>query len=249
MGVTRLKSPRVFLSAQWRDLVMLNYEVDPQILTDDIPLGTELDDFQGRHYISIVGFKFLNTKIMGMSIPGHRHFVEINLRFYVKRIIENEIRRGVVFIKEIVPKPMITAVARWLYNENYETHPVHSYFNIHDCDMPQIRYLWGDGANQYRLEAHPTEHGNYPEAGSEEEFITEHYWGYSRQKDGGTMEYRVEHPQWKVANVTRAGFYGDLVRLYGEKFQPYLTRQPSSIFVANGSDIQVRSGMMMPREL
>lgn len=54
--------PRVFLSASWRNLAMLNFTIDPAILKPLIPSETELDLFQNRAYVSVVGFQFLDTK-------------------------------------------------------------------------------------------------------------------------------------------------------------------------------------------
>ena len=111
---------RVFLSAEWRNLVMLNYRVDPEILEQFVPRGTEIDSFQGHTYVSIVGFQFLRTRLLGgLTIPFHANFDEVNLRFYVRRNEGEEVRRGVVFVKEIVPRPAIAAVARLAYGEKY----------------------------------------------------------------------------------------------------------------------------------
>src|SRR5262245_20887686 len=110
---------RDFLTADWRYLVMINYEVDPEILHPYIPGGTELDQWQGRTFVSVVGFLFLRTRVLGLTIPFHHNFEEVNLRFYVRRRAIEGWRRGVVFIREIVPRWAIAAVAREFYNENY----------------------------------------------------------------------------------------------------------------------------------
>src|ERR1700694_5344735 len=92
----------IFLRAEWRNLAMLNYEVEPALLARFVPNGTELDRWNGKVFVSLVGFCFLKTEICRISIPFHRNFDEVNLRFYVRRREGNEIRRGVVFIREIV---------------------------------------------------------------------------------------------------------------------------------------------------
>src|SRR5580700_8862590 len=115
----------MFLSAEWRDLVMLNYEVDGTLLTGFIPPGTVLDSFHGRTYVSLVGFQFLRTKLFGLlPVPFHTDFDEVNLRFYVRRKEGQEERRGVVFIAEIVPKRAIAQLARFAYGENYVSLPM-----------------------------------------------------------------------------------------------------------------------------
>ena len=96
---------------------MANYEVSPEILKKYLPYKTELDVWNGQCYASIVGFQFLETQVLGIKFPFHTNFDEVNLRFYVRYNDNGEWKRGVVFIKEIVPKVMITFVANTLYNE------------------------------------------------------------------------------------------------------------------------------------
>ena len=110
-----------FLEAEWRDLVMANYQLDPKLLDSYLPPGTVHDLRDGVCYISLVGFLFRKVRVKGFAIPFHTRFPEINLRFYVKQEINGVIRRGVVFISEIVPKPAISFVANQLYQEKYRT--------------------------------------------------------------------------------------------------------------------------------
>ncbi len=113
-----------FLTAEWRKLAFANYEVSPDMLLPYLPYGTELDLWKDRCYVSLIGFMFQETRLKGIKIPFHVNFEEVNLRFYVKRWSGKEWRRGVVFIKEIVPKPAIAFVANTLYNENYQSLPM-----------------------------------------------------------------------------------------------------------------------------
>jgi uncharacterized protein len=190
-----------FLTAEWRHLAMLNYEVDPAVLTPYVPAGTELDDWNGKIYISLVGFLFLRTKVLGVSVPLHQNFEEVNLRFYVRRFAQGELRRGVVFIKEVVPRPAITLVARWAYNENYVTMPMAHELRFSEknaAQLEEVRYIWGSGTDKKIMEISVEGPSNELEPGSEEEFITEHFWGYTRQRDCSTMEYQVAHPRWRI---------------------------------------------------
>ncbi len=234
----------VFLTAEWRSLAMVNYEVDPAVLARLVPAGTELDDFGGRVFVSMVGFLFLKTRIFGVPIPWHVNFEEVNLRFYVRRRLEGEpeARRGAVFIREIVPRFAIATVARVLYNEPYlarrmrhrvETSPGSS----------EAEFLWRYANRWNTLSV--TGGGGEPRPaapGSEEEFITEHYWGYNRQRDGGTMEYAVEHPRWRLWTAKDFRFDCDVAALYGPEFVPSLTAPPSSAFLVEGSPVSVRRG-------
>src|SRR6476661_1420511 len=103
---------------------MLNYEVAPNALSSLVPAGVEIDRWRGTLYVSVVGFLFRDTRVLGLSIPWHRTFEEVNLRFYVRREVGNEVRRGVVFVREIVPRRAIAVVARLLYNEPYRALPM-----------------------------------------------------------------------------------------------------------------------------
>ena len=144
---------------------MLNYAVDPGLLLPLVPSGTELDFFANRAYVSLVGFRFLDTRVLGVPIPFHRDFDEVNLRFYVRRNTGTEIRRGVVFIREIVPRRAIAAIARWVYNENYIALPMR-----HQITSKHVTYAWGKNC---KLELTPAGERFLPAEGSEEQFIAE----------------------------------------------------------------------------
>jgi uncharacterized protein YqjF (DUF2071 family) len=233
---------KIFLSAEWRDLLMLNYEVDSACLQEYVPPGTELDSFDGKTYASLVGFRFCRTKLRGsISIPFHTEFEEINLRFYVRRSADTEIRRGVVFIAEIVPKRAIAFTARWFYGENYVRRPM-AHRVISDKSKIETEYSWRSGNEWCKLQAHAVGAPSLPAQGSLEQFITEHYWGYSRQPDGGTVEYHVAHIPWKVWNASHAEFSGDTHDLYGDELSQLLTKAPASAFIADGSPVKVFRG-------
>lgn len=219
---------------------MLNYEVDPALLRPHVPRDTELDQWQGRTMVSLVGFLFLNTRVLGLPIPLHRNFPEINLRFYVRRSANGEQRRGVVFLKEIVPRWAIATVARLAYNENYAAHPMR-----HRVEPGALlEYQWRD-RQWHSIGARVSGEPQAWPPGSEAEFIMEHYWGYSRQRDGGTVEYQVEHPPWRVWRADESAFDCDVARVYGRELVAPLSAGPSSAFVAEGSPIIVRRGVRL----
>ncbi len=233
---------KIFLSAEWRDLLMLNYEVDPACLQKYVPAGTELDSFDGKTYVSLVGFRFCRTKLLGsIPIPFHTEFEEINLRFYVKRREGSEIRRGVVFIAEIVPKRAIAFTARWFYGENYIRRPMAHRVLTNESKM-EAEYSWRSGNECCKLQAHASGAPSLPTEGSLEQFITEHYWGYSRQQDGGTVEYHVSHIPWNVWSAHHAEFSGDTRDVYGDELSQLLTKDPASAFIADGSPVKVLRG-------
>ncbi len=228
-----------FLSAAWRNLAMANYEIAPKMLEHLIPKGTEIDLWNNTCYVSLVGFMFENTKVLGISIPFHRNFEEVNLRFYVRYKAENEWRRAVVFVKEIVPKPMITLVANTVYGEHYQTLPMKHEINS-GLDKLQVEYYWKfkNEWNHFKVMANPDEKPIL--IGSEEEFITEHYWGYTQLKNNRTSQYQVEHPRWNFYEVENYDINCNAKELYGAVFGECMSQKPLSVFLAKGSDVVVR---------
>lgn len=232
----------VFLSAEWRDLVMLNYAVDPAFLKEYIPDGTELDSFQGKTYVSLVGFRFLRTKLLGIvAIPFHTNFDEVNLRFYVRRREGESIKRGVVFIREIVPKRAIAFVARVVYGENYTCHPMRHSIHVDEAGAT-ADYSWKLGCLWCKIRTQAQGIPTLPNESSLEQFIAEHYWGYAAQRGGGSSEYQVTHVPWRVWKCSDASFEGDGSSLYGYGIGMALRRPPDSAFIAEGSDVQVLMG-------
>jgi uncharacterized protein YqjF (DUF2071 family) len=222
-----------FLTAAWRELVILNYAVDAALLAPHVPYGVEIDYWQGRTYASLVGFRFLDTRLLGFAIPFHRNFDEVNLRFYVRR----GDRRAVVFVREIVPRRAIAWVARTVYGENYVRLPMR-----HQVEPGLVAYAWHFGRKWNRVIASNLGPAMPPAPGSHEEFIAEHYWGYARRSTHSTIEYRVEHPRWNVRLAGAARFEGSVAGLYPRAFGFIDSRTPDSAFVADGSAVSVLHG-------
>jgi uncharacterized protein len=232
-------SEDVFLTAEWRNLVFANYVVDPGILQRYVPQKTELDFFNEQCYVSLVGFMFNKVRIWGLKIPLHTSFPEVNLRFYVRYKEGKEWKRGVVFIKEIVPKRMISLIANTLFGEQYVTMPVTHSRTLKD-DRLQVAYAWKSGQwHELAAIADPQKIALPP--GSKEEFITQHFWGYTSLPKSRTGEYHVKHPAWEMYPVLRYEVNCDFGKLYGDPFK-FLSRQaPASVFLAEGSPIEVYS--------
>lgn len=232
-----------FLTARWLHLVLLNYPAPRSLLEPLVPSGTELDEWQGETLVSLVGFWFTDTRVRGFSIVGHRDFEEVNLRFYVRRPLPEGDRRAVVFVRELVPRLAIATVARWVYNEPYMSVPMSHQVDLAESTGGNVAYGWRHRGRDYRIVARAEGAAKQLVPGSEAEFITEHYWGYTRQRDGGTLEYQVEHPPWRVWEASEASFQGPAQDLYGEGFAPVLAAEPRSAFVAVGSEVTVRKGV------
>jgi uncharacterized protein len=228
---------RPFLSANWRYLAMLNFAVEPAILAPLVPPGTELDFEEGETFVSIVGLLFLDTRLLGLPIPRHRDFEEVNLRFYVRRKSADTWRRGVVFVRELVPRRAVALVARAFYGERYLALPMKHEIEHVDLKL-NVEYSWRRGRKWESLKMSASGEPQSIRAGSHAEFITEHYWGYTCVR-AGCSEYRVEHPRWKIWNADSFEFSADVVALYGEQFAKTLAAPPRSTFIADGSAISV----------
>lgn len=227
-----------FLKAEWRKLAIANYVVDKSILMDYLPPGTVLDPWNGIHYLSLVGFMFKNTKVLGLKIPFHVNFEEVNLRFYVRRKSGNDWKRGVVFIKEIVPKHAITFVANKLYKEHYETRAMkHAWLNTETGRT--ISYEWAIDSKWQKFTVKSEQREQKIEEGSETEFITEHYWGYTKIDEKRTTEYEVTHPKWMHYPVTGYDIDVDFELSYGATFGFLNAKKPTSVMLAEGSLITV----------
>jgi uncharacterized protein len=233
----------VFLTAEWRHLTMLNYEVDARLLLPLVPAVTELDRWNDKVFVSVVGFRFLKTKLLGfLSVPMHSNFDEVNLRFYVRRQTGSEVRRGVVFIREMVPRRAIAFVARTFYNENYVALPMaHEVCPIASSRL-QVAYRWRSESRWSGINLETDGNSELPVEGSVEQFITEHYWGYAAQPGGGCVEYRVSHPPWRVWRVRQSAYDGDGHEFCGKDVASVLRGEPQSAFLAEGSPVTVMRG-------
>jgi uncharacterized protein YqjF (DUF2071 family) len=235
-----------FLTAEWRKLIMTQYTVHPSTLAPWLPAGVELDLYKGRCYVSLVGFLFDEVRIKGMRIPFHTRFEEINLRFYVRRTeADGTQKRGVVFVREFVPKSAITTIARRIYEEPYSTLPTRSSIETKPHRL-NVRYDWRCRKVWHSLAVEASSEFKPIAPGSEEEFITEHYWGYTRRKDGSTSAYQVEHPRWKVYPIIRYAIVADFGALYGPAFALLNQQSPASVLLAEGSAVAVHSGFRLP---
>lgn len=228
---------KAFLTAEWRNLVMMNFVVSEELLKPHLPKDVVLDAFEGKCYVSFVAFHFLNTKVKGIGFPFHKDFAEINLRFYVRYKDGNEVKRGVVFISELVPKPAIVWVARIFYKEKYTYTRIKSKVE-EQAAVRSLYFEWGKQL-QHKLTVETAAAVLPITPGSKEEFIFEHYWGYTSLSPTRTGEYSVQHPRWNIYPVTDFSYTIDFKQLYGDVFAFLNELQPDSLFVAEGSEVSV----------
>jgi uncharacterized protein YqjF (DUF2071 family) len=236
----------VFLKGRWENLIMCNYEVDPKILLPHLPPYTELDTFNNKTLVSVVGFMFSDTRVFRLRWPYHTNFEEVNLRFYVKRFDGEVWKRGVVFVSEIVRSPIIAFMANSLYNEHYSaTQMTHA--NIMRDNETLISYSWMHRKNWNKISVVANTSMIDIMPGTEEEFIFEHYWGYNKYNANTTIEYAVEHKRWQVQQVKEWKLDCDVEALYGKEFVPFLSATPTSVLLAKGSEVVIRKPVFIKK--
>ena len=229
-----------FLTAKWTNLALINYEIDAKILEKYVPNGTELDFWDNKCYISLVGFMFEDVKLLGLKIPLHTNFEEVNLRFYVKRFEEGKWKRGVVFIKEIVPKLALKIVANTVFKENYDTLPM-KHKVIENENTFNFNYEWKKDQKWNSIALETEKNLIKIEENSEAQFITEHYFGYTKVNNTKTFEYEVKHPIWKQYNILNSKIDVDFEATYGNEFAFMKDLVPTSVILAKGSKVSIEN--------
>ncbi len=231
-----------FLTADWRHLLALNYEIDSAVLAEHVPPGTELDFDDGRCYVSLVAFRFERTRVLGIPIPFHTTFPEVNLRFYVRREADDGTRRGVVFLRELVNRRAVALAANWAYNENYRVVPIRADLSLDGGEIAEggtARFEWRAHGRSHHVAARRSGPWRRLDPSSHEAFIAEHYFGYGVARDGRTIEYRVAHPSWRHADVGDVEIDVGWAEMYGRQFAAAFRTPPYSAFVLDGSPVTV----------
>ena len=226
--------PRPFLTARWSHLAILTYEVPPALLEPHLPSGLRLDTRGGRAFASLVAFDFEDTRVGGVAWPGARRFPEINLRFYVT----DGPRRGVVFVRELVPKPLVSWLARALYHEPYLVAPIESRVDEGASEvLAERRLLWR--GRHHRVEVNGHKPATRPAEDSDEHFFKEHHWGFGRTRRGHPIGYEVRHPVWDVYPVRSWSLDLDWAAVYGPAWGALAAEKPVSVILAAGSPVSV----------
>lgn len=228
----------IFLKANWENIIMANYIVPQDMLLPFLPKGIELDLYENKAYISLVGFMFKNIKLFSIPIPFFGTFEEINLRFYVKRLEGNTVKRGVVFINETVPYKIVAYIANKLYHESYTTVKTTHKWEQSPYSK-KIEYQWPVKKNWNRIYVESETISKPMAKGSLEEFIYEHYYGYTAVNEIETVEYKIQHPSWKINHVLHSDIQCDFKSMYGNAFEILNQIQPDSVFIAEGSAIEI----------
>jgi len=229
----------IFLQAKWENIVMANYAVPISVLQKYLPKGVEIDTYEGKAYVSLVGFMFKNTRLFKIPIPKMGTFEEVNLRFYVYRKIGNERKRGVVFINETVPYRAVAWMANKLYKEHYTAVKTKHSWDI-NAITKKIKYQWLVNNKWNSINIETQNQALEMQNNSFEAFIFEHYYGYTKVDENTTEEYKIHHPSWKINKVTKHDIDCDFEANYGGDFAFLNAAEPTSVFNAEGSDIEVK---------
>jgi uncharacterized protein len=241
VGENRQDRRPPFLRALWRDLAILNYEVDPSVLAPRLPAGCELDDWDGRHFVTLIGFRVQHARVLGLTVPFHSDFLEVDFRFYVRRHTGTAWRRGVVSIQELTPRRLVAFVARQIYGENFVTLPMrHARLGASGQDTRMYTYGWRRTGAWESLMVRSSGAPLDASLHSEERFITDCHLGFTRRKDGGTFTWQVEHAPWRLYRGDAAALDADVPNLFGPEFMEALCFPPRLALTADGSSVIVR---------
>lgn len=233
-------STSIFLKGEWRNLIMINYQIDPEVLGAYLPPHTELDTFNGKHYVSLVGFLFKDSKVKGVIVPYQRTFEEINLRFYVRHLSADGIwKHGVVHIKEITTKKLKALVANKIFGENFEACDTRHLWSNPTEDKVSVEYMWKRTTDWDWIAITATGVSYFPKQKTEEQFITERDRVYNKGKKNITTEYNVEHTSWRIHKVHYSDINCNFEKNFGKDFACLNKTKPSSVFLADGSPITV----------
>lgn len=234
-----------FLTAHWKHLLFANYEADRTLVQRYVPRGTELDLHDGRALVSIVAFRFLDTRLLGIPVPAHRDFDEVNLRAYVRRRDGGVWKRGVVFIRELVPRPAIAWTARLAYNEPYRAVRMRHEIAF-GADGGRVRYEWRQAGAWQAVSGTVAGHAEAIDPDGAIGFITEHYLGYTPQRSGHTVEYTVAHARWNVWRNAVVTLNVDVPAVYGSEWRDALNAPPTSAFICDGAPVAISFPRTLP---
>ncbi|MCA9601635.1 MAG: DUF2071 domain-containing protein [Polyangiales bacterium] len=215
-----------FLTASWRDLCLVTWAVPDALLAPHVPAGLELDRWEGSALVSLVAFRFEDTRVFGLPWPGFTAFPELNLRVYVRR----GDCRGVCFVREYVPSPVVAWIARTVYNEPYRAAPYRA---------EATRHVLNVGGRKHSIEWDTRGAAEVPGPDTLAHFLKEHDTGFGRARSGETRAYRVEHPTWRAWLDVESELDVDFGLLYGNEWSVLGTMAPRSVIVAEGSPVQV----------
>ena len=240
------------VTATWRDLAVLAYEADSGALQQRLPRGLSLDLWQGKCLVSLVGLRFLNSKVLGIPLPFFGSYPEVNFRFYVRRDAGQELRHGVVFIRQVVPHRLTALTARLIYHEQFAAMKLSCSAGINSGEapaggssLPRVEYGWSGHGGEGHMAVWDLQPPALPQPDSIEEFVTQRHWGYGAQPDGSTLEYRVSRPTWEVSQARQSALGSTGEPWFGAEFDHALRGTPICALYAQGSEASIHRGVKL----
>lgn len=223
-----------FLTARWSNLLIASYAISPDLLSRCVPPWLEPDIKDGRAFVSLVGFDFRDTRVLGVSWPGFRDFPELNLRAYVRCGPD----RGVIFVREIVESSLVAWLARTIYNEPYLAAPLQSKVSLSEPSISvDYRLTWK--GKQFTMSVAGSREAVLPREGSDEHFFKEHRWGFGVSANGRPLRYEVVHPLWNTHPIQSFDVNLDWEQVYGSPWSLLNDAAPHSVILAEGSPVTV----------
>lgn len=240
MGKEMEEAMKPFLTAEWTHLTNITYAVDPSCLEPYLPRGLELDTIDGKAFVSLVPFNFFNTRIKGIKVPFHVNFPEMNLRFYVK----HKERRGVVFVREYVPRFFVAFIANTVYNERYSIARMKNILDVSHGEIT-MRYEIRLRGKEYFIEVNAANDPWLPGENSPEHFFKEHDLGFT-SANGKTSYYVVEHPLWEAYPLRSVEMNIDFAALFGREWEFLNAEEPYRTMFIKGSPVKVFERQQLP---
>ena len=233
-----MKAKNIFMTGHWEDLIMVTFEVDKAILEPYLPKDTEIDLFNGKALMSMVAFTFSKVKFFGIKVPFHQQFGQINFRFYAKSKTDDT--KGVVFIKEFAPKPLIASVANLCYNEPYFYKSIRRNKTLKQGRI-NMKYSYGN----LKIKASAKEKTGKLNPNTLKHFVVDRYIAYIKSYSGKTVQYKINHRPWELYDATSVTIENDILSLLPKKFKQ--AKLLSTCFV-DGSFITVEKGLPQKEE-
>ena len=235
------KSDRKTLyAAEWREIVVINFEIDPKLLRNFIPPKTELDFFNETSFVTLMARACKNVKPYGWPIVFAKSIDQILLRFYVKRKVGDTWRRGVCLIRDYLPKRKASFFLNWMFKHSFTQVPIKRTSSNFESglptQLPTVEYQWTTGDYVNHIKVNARSQMRQQEQETKESFVLDHHYGYT-VKEGKTYEYYVEYSPWAMWDAQSGSFDCDTENVFGRPFVRALKQRPASVFLARGSDV------------
>lgn len=223
-----------FLTARWRDLVLVTFAVPDALAIPLVPPGCEADRWDGRCHVSVVALVMERVRIRGLPIPGLTRYPQVNLRLYVR----HDGRAAVRFIQELVPSRVLAAAARWLYGEPFRRGSIRATLS-QSGDAARAEYRFGLDGPPSTVTVGVAGPAAVPAPDSFEHWIKERVRGCRPDRAGRLRTFDVTHPVWAVRSITAHDVRLNFAGLYDPPWAALEATRPASVIYAVGSAVTV----------